>query len=481
MTHRPKTPHAAMVLVAAVALLLALSESAALSQQRAGRDSNRAAEKRQRSSGHGTSPRVPSKTAEDDPPSRTTGAEMDDDPAPVEPADDDEEKPRKPPLERYTFNSRFYAVTTDLPDKALSKDIARHMDSVYAEYATRMAGFRPNPYAAVKPGERMPLYVIQRYEDYLALLQGFGFNAQNSGGVFFRGPGGSGLATWVEGQSRLKMYYVLQHEGFHQFADARLASNLPPWVNEGLAEYFGDALMVRGRLQPGKLDRERLDRMKRAVDEGAVLSFRELMSMDNQQWMARVTSGDKASSLMYDMSWSVCYSLIHGGRQYQAALSKYLELLNRGIEPPRAFEQVFGANLENFESAWKKGLTRMESDAWYSSVRHLQLMAAALKLFHEKGIEVKSFSHLKEQLIRYKFRAQIRERDVVSRGERKVKVEHVEQNFDFPNPAVAELIPSTDGKLPHGLVVKGIKPTLKLSWRVNESGAVEEEIQYEGK
>ena len=401
--------------------------------------------------------------------------------APDAPAPDDERR-EAPSPKKWTFNSKFYAVTTDLTDKQLAQDIAKHMDAVFMEYSSRMAGFRANPYAATKPGERMPLYVMNRYEDYLALVQSFGFNAANSGGVFFRSPRGSGLATWVEGQGRLKMYYVLQHEGFHQFADARIASNLPQWVNEGLAEYFGDALMIKGKLQPGKLDRERLERMKRAVDEGTVLSFKELMTMDNLQWMRRVTSGDKASSLMYDMSWSVCYSLVHGGPRYKAALEQYLSLLNRGTAPQQAFEKVFGANLEGFQSAWEKGLKRMEPDAWFTSVRHLQLMAAALRLFHEKGIEVKSFPHLKEQLIRYKFRAQIRERDVVARGEREVKVQHVEQNFDFPNPAVAELVPSTDPKLPHGLIVKGVKPTtLKLTWKLNAAGKPEENIEYEGK
>ena len=387
------------------------------------------------------------------------------------------------PSERktWTFNSRFYAVTTDLTDKKLAEDIARHMDAVYGEYSARMAGFRPNPYAAVKPNERMPLYVMTKYEDYVDLVAGFGFNAQHSGGVFFRAQRGSGLATWVEGQSRLKMYYVLQHEGFHQFADSRIASNLPQWVNEGLAEYFGDALMIKGKLQAGKLDRERLERMKRAVDDGAVLSFRELMTMDNRQWMQRVTSGDKASSLMYDMSWSVCYSLVHGGPRYRAALEQYLTLLNRGADPQQAFEKVFGDSLDTFQKAWEQGLKRMEPDAWFTSVRHLQLMAAALKAFHEHNVEVKSFPHLKEQLIRYKFRAEIRERDVVARGEREVKVQNVEQNFDFPNPAVADLVPSTDPKLPHGLVVKGIKPTLKLSWRLGDDGKPVEEIDYEGK
>lgn len=154
----------------------------------------------------------------------------------------------------YTFNSRFYKVTTDLPDRKLATEIARHMDAVFAEYSSRMANFRPNPQAAVRPDQRMPLYLIHRQQDYLDLLAAFGFNAANSGGVFFRSPRGSGLATWVEGQSRLKMYYVLQHEGFHQFADARIASGLPPWVNEGLAEYFGDSLMLKGKLVAGKLD-----------------------------------------------------------------------------------------------------------------------------------------------------------------------------------------------------------------------------------
>jgi hypothetical protein len=388
----------------------------------------------------------------------------------------------KSPGKTYTFNSRYYAVTTDLADKKLAQDIARHMDVVYAEYSSRMAGFRPNPNAATKPGERMPLYVLNRYEDYLDLVDRFGFSAKNSGGVFFRSPRGSGLATWVKGQSRLKMYYVLQHEGFHQFADARIASGLPQWVNEGLAEYFGDALVVKGRLVPGKLDRERLERMKRAADAGAVLSFRELMTMSNADWMERVTSGDKAASLMYDTAWSVCYALVHGGPQYRAALEQYLTLLNRGTDANQAFNKVFGNNLDAFQREWEKALKRMEPDAWFTSVRHLQLMAAALRLFHEKKIEVKSFDHLKEQLIRYKFRSEVRERDVVSRGGREVKVQHAEQNFDFPPGAVVELVPSADEKLPHGLVVKGvIKPPLKLSWRLNEAGEVEEEIEYEGK
>ena len=396
----------------------------------------------------------------------------------------------------YYFESGAYKINTDV-DKDLANDIAAHMDEVYKEYAFRLRGFKPNPYAAVKPNEKMPLYVCKRYRDYLTLLNGFGVNAANSGGVFFRTENKqSGLATWVEGQSRLKMYYILQHEGFHQFADARIMFGLPPWVNEGLAEYFGDAVVVKGKLVVGRLDMERIDRMRRAVKDGETLPFRELMTMSNTAWVGRVTAGDKASSLMYDSAWAVCYYLIHGGKksgplkvqlegQWVGALEAYLLKLNNDFvkdpyrDPrPKAFELVFSNNLKNFEAAWKQGLEKLEPDAWFTSVRRLQFIAAAMKAFHGKNIEMKSWAHVKEQLIRYKFRTTIRERDVVNRGERKEEVEHVEQSFDFPSPAEVEFIPSEDPKMPPGLLIKKLTPNILLSWKLNAAGDVEENISY---
>lgn len=396
----------------------------------------------------------------------------------------------------YHFESGAYKISADI-DRDLANDIAGHMDEVYKEYDTRFRGFRPNPYAAVRPNEKMPLYVLRKYADYIEFLSTFGVNGANSGGVFFRtADGQSGLATWAQGQSRLKMYYVLQHEGFHQFADARIMFDLPPWVNEGLAEYFGDAVCVNGKLLIGRLDRERIDRMRRAIKEGETLPFEQLMTMSSQAWVGRVTSGDKAAALMYDSAWSVCYFLVHGGKrstplqialegQRGPALEGYLRLLNRNfVKDPRrdrraeAFETVFGRELKNFEAAWKEGLEKLEPDPWFSSVRHLQFIAAALKAFHAKGIEVKSWPQLKEQLIRHNFRTTIRERDAVNRGERKEQVEDVEQNFDFPAPAEVEFVPSDEAKLPAGLRITNVTPNILLSWTLNSAGKVEEDISY---
>lgn len=396
----------------------------------------------------------------------------------------------------YHFESGAYKVHTDV-DKNLANDIASHMDEVYKEYSARLAGFKPNPYAAVKPNEKMPLYVLRRYKDYVELLRAFGVNAANSGGIFFRaGDRQSGLAAWVEGQPRFRMYSTLQHEGFHQFADARIMVGLPPWVNEGLAEYFGDAVMVNGKLLVGRLDMERIERMRRAIKAGETLPFKELMTMSNERWVSRVTSGDKASSLMYDSAWSVCYFLIHGGKrggplkvqldgQWVGALEAYLLKLNNDFvkDPnhdsrPKAFELVFGNNLNNFETAWKAGLEKLEPDAWFTSLHRLQFIAAGIKLFHERKIEMTSWDKIKEQLVRYKFRTTSQEPDVASRGERKDAAKGAEQKFEFPSPAEVEFRPSSDPKLPPGLLIKNLSPNLLLTWTRNNAGELEEDISY---
>jgi hypothetical protein len=188
---------------------------------------------------------------------------------------------------------------------------------------------------------------------------------------------------------------------------------------------------------------------------------------------------------MYDSAWSVCFFLIHGNKKQRAALEQYLWMLNDGFvtDPSRdprpvAFGKVFGNNLEAFEKAWKTGVSKMEPDSWFTSVRHLQWMAAALKAFHEQEVEVRTWDHLKEQLARHKFKATIRERDIVARGERKEQVEDVEQNFNFPDPAQVQLLKSTDPRLPHGMLITHVTPNILLTWSINADGVLEEDISY---
>lgn len=397
-----------------------------------------------------------------------------------------------PAADTYTFNSRHYAVTTDV-DRALAKEIAAHMDAVYAEYAGRLSGFRRNVRAGVRENQRMPLYVLGTYEDYQAYLAEMGVNGANTAGVFFRTPKGSGLATWVKGQSRQRMYHVLQHEGFHQFADAKISSLLPPWVNEGLAEYFGDAVMVKGRLQIGRADGRRLRKVQQAIRDRAYVNFRELLMMDGRDWVGRVNAGDRQSGMMYDMAWSVVHFLVHGGRgRYRPALEEYLEIMNRGSDAKVAFDQVFGKNVDAFEAAWARETAKMEPDPWQTSVNHVERVAEALRALHEAGAQVTSFDDLKRELERRGVRiaaptAHGGEDDAPKAKGRGMKAGQEEGGgepedggleLDFPAPAVAEIVPAKDPKLPPGIVVKKVSPEIVLTWKSDKDGKPQAEIGF---
>jgi hypothetical protein len=392
---------------------------------------------------------------------------------------DQRREQRRDGLKLYSFDSYSYKITTDV-DKDLANDIAAHMDEVFKEYANRFgrAGFKPNPWAAVKQGERMPLYVLRRQKDYIDFLNGFGVNAKNTGGVFFRTPEReSGLATWVEGQGRLQMYSVLQHEGFHQFADSRIALGLPPWVNEGIADYFGEGVVVDGKLRVGMLDRERLERVRRAVKAGETLPFATLMTMDNDAWIKRVAAGDKSSALMYDQAWSVCYFLIHGDKgkpketkvrgTMVGALDAYLLILNdefvknpKRFDKAAAFKEVFSDNLKRFRKEWEDGLKELEPDPWLSSLRHVQILASAFKQLQAKGVKIESIAQVEDRLRKDLF-------------------------HDFPPQATAELVPSGDDATkppPPGVLVSGAAknmPNIRLSWAANGAEDLEEEISFE--
>lgn len=206
-----------------------------------------------------------------------------------------------------TFESRAYKIHTNLT-RAEALEYGVHMDLIYKEYERRFAVLR---------GEgrgKQNLYLLRTREDYIRAMAAFGIRAEASGGMFFWGPAGSGLATWVEGLSRDQVYSTLQHEGFHQFAHSKLGRRLPLWVNEGLAEYFGAAIVVKRDVRLGIVDGGRVDRINAALEGNRAIGFDELLNIESEQWHQNMLSGSQKGHLQYDQSWAIVHFLIHGDR-----------------------------------------------------------------------------------------------------------------------------------------------------------------------
>ncbi|MEM8835128.1 MAG: DUF1570 domain-containing protein [Planctomycetota bacterium] len=275
----------------------------------------------------------------------------------------------------YTTRSRHYELVTDLP-RERARELAAHMDAVNEGYAKRMSSFRKQ-----RPG-RSSLAIFAERDTYLEFLRGIGIDGTGSGGMFISGHGLSVLATWINEKPMARTHHVLQHEGLHQFVNERIGSLLPIWANEGLAEYFGEALMVRGRLKTGIASQGRIERIRDLIEEGEALPFEMLIRMTNEEWLRRVRTGEAGSaSVLYDQSWAMVHFLVHGdGGRYRSAFEDYLKRVSRNTPSTWAFRDAFGSNdLEPFQKAWERFvLEQWNPDPLSTGVERLEFLAEGI-------------------------------------------------------------------------------------------------------
>lgn len=371
------------------------------------------------------------------------------------------------------IKTSHYRLSTDL-DKETAKDVAKHMDAVFEEYERRLSGF------GVRNSRPMTLHVFRTQEKYLNYLNGKDVNGTNTGGIFFVKDSSAGLAAWVGAQGRDRMFQVLQHEGFHQFAYLRIGANIPVWVNEGLAEYFGESIMVRGRFKSGLVEASRLERVVNAIEDDEWFGFEKLFTMSGSQWNNRLATGDPLASLQYDQSWSIVHFLIHAKNgKYEDLLMDFLRKSAQGMDRRRAMEETFGDDIEPFEKAWKEYMLALEPDALSTLRLRLEFMAYALKKLHENDVKVESVDQLKS-ILRMNHFTYTR----MQGGQRIVLDAADDENFQVPRDksssrkATIEIVNGQGADLPPQIRVKGFRPEVSVQWRADDEGQIAPEFVY---
>lgn len=232
------------------------------------------------------------------------------------------------------YPTRYYTVYTDLPaDHA--REAAVRMTAMAEEYQRRTADF-----AGGRVTSRMPFFLHADRSAYLA-----NGGVDGSAGYF----DGAKLVAFAgdAGRPDLRTWNTVQHEGFHQFAHATMGQAMPAWVDEGLAEYFGEAVFTGDGYVSGVVPGWRAKRIKTRIEQGAFASTKELRSWTLAEWNARL------DALNYDHAWSMVQFLAHAdGGRYRRAFAAYLNDVAAGRPRDRAWQQHFGAD-EGFEQAWR--------------------------------------------------------------------------------------------------------------------------------
>jgi tetratricopeptide (TPR) repeat protein len=144
-----------------------------------------------------------------------------------------------------------------------------------------------------------------------------------------------------------EMYGTIFHEYVHFIINTNFGkSEVPPWFNEGLAEYYqtfaieDDQKVKLGLPQQGHLY---------LLQQTKLIPLDQLFNVSNYQLLQ---TGNHSRSIFYAESWALIHYLIQGGKG--EALGKFLALLLKDSPPEKAFQDAFQMSYADMEGALRK-------------------------------------------------------------------------------------------------------------------------------
>lgn len=379
----------------------------------------------------------------------------------------------EPTPELSVYRSKHYRIHTAL-SRTETQPYGRHMDALHDQYLKRFRGLGEQQI------EPMPLYLFSTEQQYNRFLQEHDIDASHSGGMFFITHKIEGLATWVQRDSRRKTFEVLQHEGFHQFAWHVFGPRLPVWLNEGLAQYFEDALLIDGQMTLGLARSAKIMKVQNELKSGRPWSAKRMLAITTEQWAETLRRDPSHASLIYAQAWSLTYFLIHGDNGvHKSKLLDYLERISDGDRPQDAEFMAFGqGGIASLNRAWRKFALNQQPDALSRASERLSFLGTGLRVLAEQGESVPSdLNALREMLQERGFRLRQSEMGVTQ----DFSADHADL-YRYTRDAYGQrdfvmLRPDRAGLLPR-ITAPGLKPEPTLIWYRDAKGKLVQEIEY---
>ncbi len=167
---------------------------------------------------------------------------------------------------------------------------------------------------------------------------------------------------------------------------------MPIWVNEGLAEYFGESVFTGDGFVTGVIPQARLERVQDSINNGRFRSIERMMRLSHEQWNREMSADN------YDQAWSMVQFLAHGeDGKYQKAFGAFMRAINRGRASEQAWNESFG-NSAQFEDRWKEfwlGLPRDPTAQLYAQAS-ASTVASYLGRAHARRQTFASFELFRE-------------------------------------------------------------------------------------
>jgi hypothetical protein len=159
-----------------------------------------------------------------------------------------------------------------------------------------------------------------------------------------------------------EMLARLNHEAFHAYLENFVyphdQTDVPRWLNEGLAQMFEEGQLELGTLRldaPGQKRLQALQADLRGETRGAPETLAELLTADARKFLISHSTSAEVSQRQYLYSWGLAHYLaVRQPILDTARLDHYVDAQNSEQDPVARFEQLVGQPLAEFAPHWRK-------------------------------------------------------------------------------------------------------------------------------
>jgi tetratricopeptide (TPR) repeat protein len=138
-------------------------------------------------------------------------------------------------------------------------------------------------------------------------------------------------------------YNTIYHEYFHSLT-APYYPNLPVWVSEGLAEFYGSTQIGDSEVGMGRPDPDLIAELK----QGGLMPLDVLFKVDHN---SPYYNEQNKISVFYAESWALTHYLMVGDKSaHRASLQAYVNAMTKGATEEQAAAQAFG-DLKRLQAA----------------------------------------------------------------------------------------------------------------------------------
>jgi tetratricopeptide (TPR) repeat protein len=143
--------------------------------------------------------------------------------------------------------------------------------------------------------------------------------------------------------AELTPYHTMYHEYFHSLT-APYYPNLPVWVSEGLAEFYGNTQISDFEVGMGRPDPAQIAVLK----QGGLMPLDVLFKVG---YNSPYYNEQSKTSVFYAESWALTHYLMVGDHSaHRATLQAYVDAMTRGATEEQAAAQTFG-DLKQLQAA----------------------------------------------------------------------------------------------------------------------------------